>query len=83
MEVSYEALVADPAGMAERVMAFCGLRFDPNAIDITRNTAPVTTASSSQVRQPINRAGIGAWRKYERGLQPLRDRLEARLGPVA
>ncbi|WP_374379729.1 sulfotransferase [Thermomonas sp.] len=83
MEVSYEALVADPAGMAERVMAFCGLPFDPNAVDITRNTAPVTTASSSQVRQPINRAGVGAWRKYERGLQPLRDRLEARLGPVA
>lgn len=83
MEVGYEDLVADPGGIAERVMGFCGLPFDPNAVDITRNTAPVTTASSSQVRQPINTAGIGAWKKYERGLQPLRDRLEAKLGPVA
>ena len=83
LEVSYERLVEDPLSISQRVMAFCGLPFDPNVVDITRNTAPVTTASSSQVRQPINKAGVGAWRKYERGLQPLRDRLEAKLGPVA
>ena len=82
MEVGYEDLVADPRGMAERVMAFCGLPFEEGSVDITRNTAPVTTASSSQVRQPINTRGIGAWRKYARHLEPLRARLEAGLGPL-
>lgn len=83
MEVSYEGLVEDTFGVGEKVMAFCGLPFDPESLDITRNKAPVTTASSAQVRQPINRRGIHAWRKYEAQLQPLRDRLEAALGPVA
>lgn len=82
MEVSYEGLVADPHGAAERVMAFCGLSFQPDALDITRNEAPVTTASSSQVRQPINAAAVGAWRRYEAWLSPLRDRLEAGLGSI-
>lgn len=80
LEVSYEHLAADPMTVSERVMAFCGIPFDPGLVDITRNTAPVTTASSSQVRQPINTRGIGAWRKYEKQLQPLRMRLEAELG---
>lgn len=82
LEVDYEQLVADPLAMTERVMAFCGLDFEPGSVDITRNQAPVTTASSSQVRQPINARGIGAWRRYAAQLEPLRARLEAGLGPL-
>ena len=76
LEVDYESLVADPSGQARRVMEFCGLGFEDEAVDITRNTSPVTTASSSQVRQPINSRGVGAWRRYEAWLEPLRARLE-------
>jgi hypothetical protein len=82
LEVQYEQLVADPLAMTERVMAFCGLDFEPGSVDITRNQAPVTTASSSQVRQPINTRGIGAWRRYERQLEPLRARLGSVLEPA-
>ena len=82
MEVKYEELVLDPAGTTERVMGFCGLAFEPESVDITRNTAPVTTASSSQVRQPINSSSLGAWRAYESQLQPLRSRLQAVLGAI-
>jgi len=82
LEVGYEQLVADPLAMTERVMAFCGLDFEPGSVDITRNQAPVTTASSSQVRQPINTRGIGAWRKYEPQLEPLKARLESVLEPA-
>lgn len=75
MTVEYESLVSDPQAEAARIMAFCGIAFDASCVDITRNTAPVATASSSQVRQPINTRGIGAWRRYAAQLQPLRDRL--------
>jgi hypothetical protein len=71
MAVSYEALVSDPATTAEAVMRFCGLPFEPQAVDITGNLSPSSTASSSQVREPIHARGIGAWRRYERQLQPL------------
>lgn len=83
MEVDYEQLVEAPAVMTERVMRFCGLEFEPASVDITRNQAPVTTASSTQVREPINRRGIGAWRRYADQLEPLRRKLEDALGPVA
>jgi len=83
LEVDYEQLVADPLAMTEKVMRFCGLPFEPDSIDITRNDAPVTTASSSQVRQPINTRGIGAWRKYATQLAPLQQRLESALGPLS
>ena len=80
LEVAYEDLVQEPLAMTEKIMEFCGLPFEPASVDITRNEAPVTTASSSQVRQPINASGIGAWRKYARQLEPLRARLDATPG---
>lgn len=77
--VQYETLVSDPLGSTEKIMRFCGLEFEPHSIDITQNTAAVATASSSQVRQPIHTRSVGAWRRYEAQLEPLRARLEALL----
>lgn len=77
--VPYETLVSDPVGSTEEIMRFCGLAFEPQSVDITQNTAAVATASSSQVRQPIHTRGIGAWRRYEAQLEPLRRRLETLL----
>ncbi|MGH8085198.1 MAG: tetratricopeptide repeat-containing sulfotransferase family protein [Lysobacter sp.] len=82
MAVDYEGLVSEPQVVAARVMDFCGIPFDPVSVDITRNTEPVATASSSQVRQPINRRGIDAWRKYATQLEPLRERLGESLSPL-
>jgi hypothetical protein len=35
----------------------------------------VSSASSSQVRKPINAEGVGAWRRYAAQLAPLHRRL--------
>ncbi|KGQ17808.1 hypothetical protein LF41_2015 [Lysobacter dokdonensis DS-58] len=77
MTVSYEAMVSDPEATAKQAMEFCGLSFDPSVVDITRNTTSSSTASSSQVREPINTRGIGAWRRHADALAPLVDRLGA------
>ena len=42
------------------------------------NERAVRTASSEQVRRPINRDGVGQWQPYDAWLAPLRDAL----GPV-
>lgn len=76
MVVDYEALVSQPLAVSKRVMDFCGVPFEPSSIDITRNTEPVATASSSQVRQPIGTRSIEAWRRYAAYLEPLQARLE-------
>lgn len=76
MEVSYEALVEDPMATGKAVMAFCGLDFSPDYVDITRNTCPSGTASKTQIREPIHTQAVGKWRRYEDRLQPLMSRLQ-------
>lgn len=73
--VDYEDLVADPVKSSEAALRFCGPEFEPGCVDITRNAAPVSTASSSQVRQPIHSRGVDAWQKYASHLEPLQARL--------
>jgi tetratricopeptide (TPR) repeat protein len=73
--VSYEQLVTDPDKTIEEVRAFLQLEHRSGLADITSNESPVSTASSSQVRESIHKRGIGGWRPYERHLQPLRQRL--------
>lgn len=77
LDVAYEDLVSDPEAQARRILEFCGLAWAPGCVDIASNTAPVSTASSVQVREGIHRGRVQSWRKYEAHLQPLRDRLQA------
>ncbi len=75
LAVSYESLVEAPVETARKVMEFCGLDFDPAYVDITQNTSPSATASSTQIREPIHMQGVGEWRRYQDELQPLQLRL--------
>ncbi|TWI06327.1 sulfotransferase family protein [Luteimonas cucumeris] len=75
--VRYEELVTDPAGAVRAVMEFCGVAYTPESIDITRNATPVSTASSSQVRQPIHAGNLDAWTRYAEPLRPLEEKLRA------
>jgi hypothetical protein len=74
--VSYEDLVGAPERTTAQVLDFIGLGPQVALHDIARNRAPVSTASSSQVREGIHGRGVGAWKRYERQLQPLLARLQ-------
>lgn len=72
LDVDYAALVYDPEASIGRVLAFCGLPYEANCADITRNRNPVSTLSSPQVREKIHRRALGEWRRYEKQLESLR-----------
>ncbi len=72
LDVSYEDLVSEPETQARRVMDYCGLAYDAAQIRVESNAAPVSTASSVQVRQPIHTRNIGGWKRYESQLAPLK-----------
>lgn len=76
--VIYEALIEDTEMQVRRALAYCGLPFDERCLRFYENDRAVRTASSEQVRRPINREGLDQWRNYERWLDPL----QAALGPV-
>ena len=71
LDVNYEDLVSAPEATARAVMAFCGLDYAPEQVRIESNPAPVSTASSAQVRQPIHARNVGGWRRYAAPLAPL------------
>ena len=73
--VFHEALVADPEAEVRRLLAALGLKFEDACLRFHENTRAVRTASSQQVRRPVNRDGIGQWRRFDDRLGPLRSAL--------
>jgi tetratricopeptide (TPR) repeat protein len=75
LRVQYEDVVADLEGNVRRLLAHCGLEFEPACIEFYKTERSVRTASSEQVRQPIYREALDQWRHYEPWLEPLREAL--------
>jgi hypothetical protein len=76
LEVDYEETVADLEGVARKLVAWCGLAWEPACLEFHRAKRPVGTASAVEVRQPVFRTSVGRWKHYERALAPLLARLE-------
>jgi hypothetical protein len=75
LDVSYEAVVADPEGQTRRLLDFAGLPWDDRCLRFHENPRYVHTTSYSQVRQPLYASSVGRWRNYAGHLTPLRDAL--------
>ncbi len=75
--VIYERMVDDTETEVRRLLDYCGLPFEDGCLRFFENDRPVRTASSEQVRRPINRDGIDQWRHYEPWLDPLKTALGA------
>ncbi|GMW07989.1 MAG: hypothetical protein AMXMBFR8_27850 [Nevskiales bacterium] len=69
-DIHYEALVAEPEAEVRRLLEYCGLEFEPDCLQFHRSGRRVRTASGAQVRQPIYRDSLEAWRRYEQELRP-------------
>ena len=71
----HERLLDDPEAEIRALLAFLGLPFEPACLAFHETERPVRTASSEQVRRPLNREGVGQWRAYEPWLDPLKQAL--------
>ena len=76
--VIYEDLVEDTEREVVRLLAYCGLDFEPACLRFYETERAVRTVSSEQVRRPIFREGLDQWRHYE----PWLGELKAALGPA-
>lgn len=77
--LSYESLVENTEAEIRAMLAFCGLPFEPGCLRFWESTRAVATPSAEQVRRPIYRDALEAWRPFEPWLGPLRAALEAPL----
>lgn len=77
--VSYEQLIDDPEPELRAIFDYLGVKWDDAPLNFHKLDRVVRTPSAEQVRQPLNRKGVGVWKPYEQWLGPLREVL----GPLA
>ena len=75
LTVHYEDVVDALEPQVRRILAHCGLTFEPACLSFHQTRRSVRTPSSEQVRQPIVRDGLAQWQSYEPWLAPLRETL--------
>ncbi len=75
LHVQHEDVIDDLEGEVRRILDFCELPFEDACLGFYKTERSVRTASSEQVRQPINDAGVNQWRRFEPFLEPLKKAL--------
>ncbi|MBT8431771.1 MAG: sulfotransferase, partial [Altererythrobacter sp.] len=75
LRVQHEDVLDDVETQARRMLDFIGVPFEEACLQFHKTDRAVRTASSEQVRQPINRKGQNAWKPFEPWLAPLKQAL--------
>ncbi|MCB2088528.1 MAG: sulfotransferase [Sphingomonadaceae bacterium] len=76
--LKYEELVEDVSEQVRPLLEWLGLEWHDNVLDHTstaRSRDLITTASYSQVVEPIYRRASGRWKRYHKHLEPALPRL--------
>jgi tetratricopeptide (TPR) repeat protein len=73
LQLRHEDLVADFDNHVQLMCDFLGLEWEDAMRDFAAHakTRAITTPSSAQVRQGLNREGIGHWRRYREQMAPV------------
>ena len=74
-ELAYEDLVMDFELQARGLIEACELPWESQCLHFNENTGTTTTASASQVRQPVYTSSVNRWRDYQQQLTPLAEKL--------
>ena len=75
IRVIHEELVEDQETVTRRLLDALGLPFEEACLRFWENDRAVRTASSEQVRRPINRDGVDQWKRFDPWLGELRTAL--------
>ena len=70
-ELDNEKLVNNQERVSKELIDFCELSWEKECLEFHKTKRQVRTASIEQVRQPMNKKSIGAWKKYEDHIQGL------------
>ncbi|GLS26626.1 tetratricopeptide repeat-containing sulfotransferase family protein [Marinibactrum halimedae] len=68
--IEYENLVQAPEKHIKAITQFLQLPWQEQCLDFEKNQQPVSTASAVQVRKPLYKNAIRAWKKYSNELKP-------------
>ena len=69
-DLNYDSLVSNPNQVIKSLITWLGWKWDNQYLSPHINPRSVSTASSVQVRSPINSQSIGGWKNYKDMLKP-------------
>jgi len=75
MHIRYEEMVHDLEGVARAVINATGLPWYDEILDFHKKKHATNTYSTTQVKERVYTSSINSWKKYEKQLQPLVERL--------
>ena len=76
LKVNNEDVIEDLEGQVKRMLEFLELPYEEECISFYETDRSVRTASSEQVRRPINKDGMERWKPYSKHLKPLLNCLD-------
>ena len=69
--LNHEKLINNQEKYSKEIIEYCNLKWEPACLEFYKTKREVQTASNEQVREPINKKSLSAWKKYEKILEPL------------
>ena len=75
LTLQYEDLINSPEQHIRQLLEHVGVEYESACLNFHETKRNIRTASSEQVRTPINTKGIGSWRRAEKYLAPLQESL--------
>ena len=79
LRVNNEDIINDLEGQVKRILNHLELPFEEECISFHKTNRSIRTASSEQVRKPVNKDGMGRWKPYAKNLKPLLQSLDKNL----
>jgi tetratricopeptide (TPR) repeat protein len=70
--IKYENLINDNENEIKKLLQFCELNWDQNCLKFYKNKRKVSTASTTQVREPIYKSSVTKWKSYTKYLEKLK-----------
>lgn len=71
----YEDFVANQEAETRRILAVCGVEFDPACLRFHENPRHAPTPSYAQVTKPLNDRSVGRWKSYAGHFAPYREQI--------
>ena len=76
MDFHYESVLDNQESETKKLLEYCGLEWEEQCLKFYETKRSINTASSEQVRQPLYKGAMYAWKNYESHIEPLIETLE-------
>ncbi|MEM9588396.1 MAG: sulfotransferase [Planctomycetota bacterium] len=73
--IDYEQMVNAPEEGTRRLVSGCGFQWDDACLRFHETSRMVRTPSKWQVRQPMYQSSVGKWKRFEKQLAPIAEKL--------